>query len=196
MNPNYAARVKEEIDKLLKIGFIRPVKRATRLSPIIVVPKKKGKIQVYVDYRKLNTVTITNAFPLPCTDSVLDSVAGHKMYSFLDGFSGYNQVRMHPNGEEKTEFVIEWGVFVAVVMMFGLKTAPTTFQWIIVEVFGEYIPTFMHVFPDDFAVYGMCKDHLHHLRLCLQRCRTAQLSLNPAKCAFGVRIGAGRTHSE
>ena len=54
-------------------------------------------------------------------DNVLDAVAGHEMYSFLDGFSGYNEVRMHPDDQEKTTFVMEWGVFVAVVMMFGLK---------------------------------------------------------------------------
>ena len=121
MNPNYATRVKEEIDKLLKIGFIRPVKRATWLSPIVVVPKKNGKIRVCVDYRKLNVITITDSFPLPFTDSVLDAVVGNEMYCFLDGFSGYNQVRMHPNDQEKMAFITEWGVFVAVVMMFGLK---------------------------------------------------------------------------
>ena len=87
MNPNYAACVREEIDRLLKIGFIRTVKRETWLSPIIVVPKKNGKIRVYVDYRKLNAITITDAFPLPFTDSVLDAVVGHEMYNFLDGFS-------------------------------------------------------------------------------------------------------------
>ena len=62
MNPNYAARVKEEIDKLLKAGFIRLVKQATWLSPIVVVPKKNGKIRVYVEYRKLNAVTVTDTF--------------------------------------------------------------------------------------------------------------------------------------
>ena len=97
MNPNYAAKVKDEIDKLLRVGFIQPVKQATWLSPILVVPKKNGKIRVCVDYRKLNAVTVTDAFPLPFTDGVLDAVAGHEVYSFLDGFSGYNQVRMHPN---------------------------------------------------------------------------------------------------
>ena len=107
MNPNYTTRVKEEIDKLLKIGFIRPIKRVTWLSSIVVVPKKNGKIRVCVDYRKLNAVTITEAFPLPLTDSVQDAVAGHEMYSFLDGFSGYNQVRMHPDDQEKTLFVTE-----------------------------------------------------------------------------------------
>ena len=86
MNPNYAAKVKEEIDKLLRVGFIRPVKHATWLSPI----------GVCVDYRKLNAATMTDAFSLPFTDGVLDVVAGHEVYSFLDGFSGYNQIRMHP----------------------------------------------------------------------------------------------------
>ena len=122
--------------------------------------------------------------------TILDTVVGHDTHSFLDGFNRYNQVRMHPDDQEKTTFVTEWGVFVAVVMMFGLKTAPATFQRIISEVFGEYIPAFMQVFLDSFPVYGMRKDHLHHLRLCLERCRTARLSLNPAKCAFGVTSGA------
>ena len=94
MNPNYAAKVKEEIDKLLKVEFIRPVKQATWLSPIVVVPKKNGKMQVCLNYRKLNVATVTDAFPLPFRNGVLDAVAGHEVYSFLDGFSGYNQIRM------------------------------------------------------------------------------------------------------
>ena len=98
MSLNYAARLNEEINKLLKIGFIRPVKRATWLSPIVVVPRKNGK---------LNVVTITDTFPLPFTDNVLDTITGHDMYSFLDGFSGYNQVRMHPEDQEKMGFVTE-----------------------------------------------------------------------------------------
>ena len=83
-------------------------------------------------------------------------------------------------------FLTEWGVFVAVVMMLGLKTTPATFECIILEVFSEYIPAFMHVFLDDFTMYGTQNDHMHHLRLCLERCRTTRLSLNTAKCAFGV----------
>ena len=70
----------EEINKLLRVGFIRPIKRATWLSLIMVVPKKNGKIRVCVDYRKLNAATITEAFPLPFIDGFLDVVAGHEMY--------------------------------------------------------------------------------------------------------------------
>ena len=70
-------------------------------------------------------------------------------------------------------FVTEWGVFIAVVMMFGLKTAPATFQRIISEIFDEFIPAFMQVFLGDFAVYGQQSEHLQHLRLCLDRCHQA-----------------------
>ena len=92
MNANYAKQVKDEIDKLLRVGFIKPVHEAVWLSPIVVVPKKNGKIRVCVDYRKLNVATITDPFPLPFPDTMLDSVAGNEMYSFLDGFSGSNEI--------------------------------------------------------------------------------------------------------
>ena len=75
---------------------------------------------------------------------------------------------MHPNDQEKTAFVTDWGAFVAMVMMFGLKMAPATFQRTITEIFGEYIPAFMQVFLDDFAVYGTRGEHLGHLRVCLE----------------------------
>ena len=81
------------------------------------------------------------------------------------------------------------GVFVAIVMMFGLKMAPATFQRIIMEIFGEYILAFMQVFLDDFAVYSRQTEHLDHLRLCLEKCREYRLSLNQAKCVFRVISG-------
>ena len=93
---------------------------------------------------------------------------------------------MHSDDQERTTFVTEWGVFVVEVMMVGLKTAPTTFQRIITKKFDEYIPAFMQVFLEDFAVYGQRLEHMTQLRLCLDRCRQAWLSLNPAKCAFLV----------
>ena len=96
---------------------------------------------------------------------------------------------MHPDDQEKTAFVTEWGVFVAVVMMFRLKTTPTTFQRIIMGIIGEYIPSFMHVFLNDFAVYSQQNEHLDHLRLCLEKGREYRLNLNPAKCVFGVTSG-------
>ena len=105
MNPNYAKRVKEEIDKLLQVGFIYPVNKVTWLSPIVIVPNKNDTLRVCVDYRKLNAATVTDPFPIPFTDAMLDAVARHEMYSFLDGFSGYNQVLVAPKDREKMTFV-------------------------------------------------------------------------------------------
>ena len=133
------------------------------------MPKKNGKIQVCVNYCKLNAAIVTYAFPLPFTDGILDVVPGHEMYSFLDGFSDYNEVRMHPENQEKITFVTKWGVFVAVVMMFGLETALTTFQRVIQEIFHDYIPAFMQVFLDDFVVYSQKTDRFEHLCLCLEQ---------------------------
>ena len=177
MNPNYTAKVKEEIDKFLQVGFIRLVKWATWLSPIVVVPKKNGHIRVCIEYCKLNKATITDTFPLPFTDGIVDAVAGHECYNFLDGFSGYNQIRMHLEDQEKTTFVTEWGVFVIVVMMFDLKTTLATFQHIIAKIFEDYILAFMQVFLDDFVVYVQQIEHLEYLRMCLTRCRQARFSL-------------------
>ena len=105
--------------------------------------KKNGQIHVCIDSRKLNVVTVIDAFPLQFIDGVLDAVVGHEMYSFLDGFSGYNQICMQPVDQGKMIFITNWGVFVVVVMMFGLKTAPTTIQRIITKIFNEYTPAFM-----------------------------------------------------
>ena len=92
MNPHYAKRVRAELDKVLGAGFIRPVKTTSWLSPIVVVPKKNGQLRVCVDYRKLNAQIVDDPFPLPFTDSFLDTVASHELCCFLEGFSVYNQI--------------------------------------------------------------------------------------------------------
>jgi hypothetical protein len=123
MNPNYAAKVKEEIDKLLKAGFIYPVDRAEWLSPIVIVPKKNGKLRVCVDYRKLNGLTKFDPFPLPFTEEILETVAGYEMLSLLDGLSGYNQVKIAPEDQPKACFITEWGACAIRMMSFGLMSA-------------------------------------------------------------------------
>ena len=106
----------------------------------------------------------------------VSTLAGHEVYSFLDKFNGYNKIQMRPKDQEKTSFVTKWGVFVALVMMFRLKTTPATFQPIIMEIFREFIPTFMQVFLDDFVVYSQKGEHLEHLQLCLEKCQRYLLS--------------------
>ncbi|KAL2651978.1 hypothetical protein R1flu_020106 [Riccia fluitans] len=121
LNPNYAERVKKELDKLLEARFIYPVETPAWLSPIVVVPKKNGKLRICIDYRKLNASIVTNTFPLPYIDLMLESVAGQEMYSFMDGYSGYNQVSVAERDREKTAFIIEWGAF-AYRSIFGVSS--------------------------------------------------------------------------
>ena len=95
MNPNYAKAVKEDLERFLKAGFIEPVDQATWLSPIVVVPKKNGKLRICVDFRCLNVATKKDPYPLPFTDEVLNTVIEYAVYSFIDCFSDYHQVHIH-----------------------------------------------------------------------------------------------------
>jgi hypothetical protein len=90
LNLNYAATIKHDIDKLSVIRFFQPVEEATWLSPIMVVPKKKGKLKMCVDFIKLNEATKNNLYPLPFFNEVLNIIAGYEAYSFLDGYLRYH----------------------------------------------------------------------------------------------------------
>ena len=189
MNPNYASIVKQDLDKLLQAGFITPVEDATWLSPIVIVPKKNGKLRICIDFRKLNAATKKDPYPLPFTEEVLDSVAGHEMYSFLDGYSGYHQIQIAPEDRHKTAFVTDWGAFVWIVMPFGLKNAPPTYQRAVNKAFRDFIGDFMKLFLDDFSVYSDIISHLVKLRKCFEKCREYGISLNPDKCLLLVFSG-------
>ncbi len=86
LNPNYASIVKQIINKLPVVGFIKPVEKATGLSPIVIVPKKNGKQKNCVDFRKLNAAMKKDPYPLPCTNEVINIIVGDEVYTFLDGF--------------------------------------------------------------------------------------------------------------
>ncbi len=90
MDPNYALRVRKDLDKLLDVGFIYPIETIQWLSLLIIVPKKNGKLCICVDYQKWNARTKKDPFPLPFLDSILVLMVGCKMYSFMDGYNNYN----------------------------------------------------------------------------------------------------------
>jgi hypothetical protein len=127
--------VQEEIKKLLECGFIYPVPYSKWVSPIVIVPKKNGKIYISQDYRKLNSVTKKDRFPLPLIDTLLDVVAGHEMYSLMDGFSGYNQIGINKAHQLLTAFTTDSGVYAYNKMPFGLCNAPTTYQRLVITAF-------------------------------------------------------------
>jgi len=105
INPNYATIVKQDIDKLLAIGFIEYVEEATWLSPIVVIPKKNGKLKIYIDFKKLNATTKKDPYPLPFVDEVLNTIAKYETHSFLNGHSRYHQIFIAPEDRYKTTIV-------------------------------------------------------------------------------------------
>jgi len=86
--------VKGELHKLLDVNIIYPISDSKWVSPLVMVPKNNGKWRICVDYRELNKATQKDHFPLPFIDQVLDTFAGKKLFSFLDGFSRYNQIQI------------------------------------------------------------------------------------------------------
>ena len=111
MGQEQMAALKEEVDKLLKAGFIYPVETAEWVSPVVVTPKKDGRWRVCVDFKPLNAATKKDPYPLPFIDQILDSVAGYERYSVCDGFSGYFQLKIAQEDQKKTTFVTPWGYF-------------------------------------------------------------------------------------
>ena len=118
-----------------------------------MVPKKNGKWRICVDYRELNKATQKDHFPLPFIDQVLDTLVGKKLFSFLDGFSGYNQIQIAPEDQDKTTFTCPWGKFAYRVLLFGLCNAPATFQRAILSIFSDLINEGLEVYMDDFTPY-------------------------------------------
>ena len=151
--------VKEEIDNLLECGFIYPIPYSEWISSIVVVPKKNGKLRICQYFWKLNSVTRKDYFPLLFTDAILDGVAGHEYYSFLDGFSGYNQVKIALEDRSLTTFTTDWGTFAYNVMPFGLCNAPATFQLVMTTAFQGYLQNFIEIFLDDFCVFSTKVDY-------------------------------------
>ena len=127
LHPRWSLQVKEEIQKQLRVGFLSVVEYPEWLANVVPVPKKDGKVRVCVDFRDLYKASPKDDFPLPHIDMLVDSNAGHPMLSFMDGFSGYNQILMAPEDVEKTSFITEWGTYCYRVMPFGLKNVGATY---------------------------------------------------------------------
>ena len=179
-----------------------------RLSPVQVVPKKSGvtvikndsnelvptkiktKWRVCIDYRKLNSATRKDHFPLPFIDQMLERLVGHEYYCFLDGYSGYNQIPVALEDQHKTTFTCPFGTFAYRRMPFGLCNAPATFQRCMMSIFSDMVEEFLEIFMDDFSIYGSSFSQcLTHLKLVLKRCKEKSLVLNWEKCHFMVKRG-------
>ena len=129
---------------------------------ITVVPNNEGELipirvttgwRMCIDYYKLNSVTHKDHFSLPFMDKLLERMAGHIFYCFLDRYSGYNQIKIDLDDQEKTTFTYLFGTFAYRQIPFGLCNAPATFQRYMLSIFGDMTENFMEVFMDDFSVF-------------------------------------------
>ncbi|GMH13234.1 hypothetical protein Nepgr_015075 [Nepenthes gracilis] len=120
--------IREEVKKLLDAGFIREVQYPDWLSNVVLVKKNNGKWRMCVDFTDVNRACPKDSFPLPRIDLLVDSTAGHELLSFMDAYSGYNQIRMSPDDEEHTSFMTDQGTYCYRVMPFGLKNAGATYS--------------------------------------------------------------------
>ncbi|XP_038974777.1 uncharacterized protein LOC120106013 [Phoenix dactylifera] len=208
LNPTMKEVVKNEVLKLLDAGIIYPIADSKWVSPTQVVPKKSGVTVVKndvgelvptkaatgwrmcIDYRKLNAATRKDHFPFPFIDQILERVAGHPFYCFLDGYSGYYQIEIALEDQDKTTFTCPFGTYAFRRMPFGLCNAPATFQRCMMSIFSDMVENCMEVFMDDLTVFGDSFDVcLFNLKRVLARCKEKGLVLNWEKCHFMVPSG-------
>ncbi|KAK8516142.1 hypothetical protein V6N12_013549 [Hibiscus sabdariffa] len=213
LNPTMKKVVMKEIIKWLDAGIIYPISGSSWVSHLQCVPKKGGMTvvtneanellptrtvtgwRICMEYRKLNKATKKDHFPLPFIDQMLDRLAGKAFYCFLDGYSGYNQIAIAPEDQEKTTFTCPYGTYAFRRMPFGLCNAPTTFQRCMLAIFSDMVEDYLEVFMDDFSVFGDNFDAcLGNLAKVLKRCEKSDLVLNWEKSHFMVTKGTVLGH--
>ena len=157
------------------------------LANVVLVKKTNGKWRLCIDFTDINKACLKDSFPLPRIDLIVDATAGHELLSFMDAFSGYNQINMDPDDQENTSFVIAQGTYCYCVMPFGLKNAGANYQRLVNRMFQKHIGRTMEVYIDDMLVKSTTAElHIAHLAEAFKILRNYNMKLNLAKCAFGV----------
>ena len=153
--------IKDKVQKLMVAKFIREVYYPDWLANVVMVKKANDKWRMCVDFTDLNKACPKDSYPLPHIDQLVESTAGHKLLSFMDAFSGYNQIRMDEADQEKTSFVTSQGLFCYKVMLFELKNAGATYQRLVNQMFRPQIGRNVEVYVDDMLVKS--QDEGRHL---------------------------------
>ena len=180
-----ANALKEELIKLLNNKLIEP-SSSPWSSPVILVPKKNNKWRMCIDYRKLNNVTVKDAYSLPLIDDILFSIGRKvKVFSTIDLFSGFYQIPMYFEDIPKTSFTTMYGNYQFRVMPFGLCNAPGTFQREMNRIFFPLIGNCMFVYIDDLIIFSpTVEQHVEDLRKVFEIIKNNGLKINLDKCSF------------
>jgi hypothetical protein len=155
---------------------------------VIFVPKKNDTQRMCVDYRALNAVIVKNKYPLPRIDNLFDQLRGACIFSKIDLWSGYHQLKIRESDIPKMTFISQYGLYEYTVMSFGLTNALAYFMYLMNKVFMDYLDKFIVVFIDDILVYSKDKEeNVEHLWLILQKLWEHQLYAKLSKCKFRLR---------
>ncbi|XP_068122518.1 uncharacterized protein [Hyperolius riggenbachi] len=180
--PNLFQEVKQMLEQMLAANVIEP-SSSPWAAPIVLVKKKDGSLRFCVDYRKLNSVTIKDAYPLPRIEDSLLALGKAKVFSTLDLCSGYWQILVDKKDQEKTAFTTPMGLYQFKRMPFGLTNAPATFQRLMESCLGEFNFEHVLIYLDDIIVYSTdFHQHIQHLDVVFQKLRSYGLKLKPSKC--------------
>lgn len=182
--------IEKEIKKNLAAKIIVPLRYSKWVANLVVVRKKSGEIRLCVDFRNMNKCSKKDNYPLPKMEHLLQRVSRARVMSFLNGFSPYNQVTVHPDDQEKTAFTTPWGTFMYSKMPFGLMNAGATFQRAMGIAFVGEKDKFVPVYLDDITVYSSSHQvHLQHLKKVFLKCKRFGISVNPKKSQFALEEG-------
>jgi len=183
--------IQSKVKKLVDSGFIREEQHPDWVANVIPVTKKKNeKIQICIDFCDLNEACPKDKFPLPITDVMIDNTCRFERMSFIDGFSGYNEIKIYPDDEKHTSFRTPLGLYCYTVMPFGLKNAGATYQRAMNAIFHEHIRKTVECYVDDIVVKSRAKgDHIADLKTVFDIMRVHQLKLNPTKSFVGAASG-------
>nr|CAD39966.2 OSJNBa0072D08.5 [Oryza sativa Japonica Group] len=197
--PERQAFIREEVARLLEAGFIREVIHPEWLANPVVVPKANGKLRMCIDYTDLNKACPKDPYPLPRIDQIVDSTAGCDLLCFLDAYSGYHQIHMAREDEEKTAFITPIGTYCYTTMPFGLKNAGPTFQRTTRISLGSQIGRNVEAYVDDLVVKTRNQETLlSDLAKTFESLRSARIKLNPnnklrdVQCVTGCMAALSR----
>lgn len=181
MSPTKQSVVEKQLEEMLSAGIVEP-SYSGWASPVGLVPKKDGSLRFCVDYRKVNAITESDAYPLPNITEILESLSGAAIFSIIDLSSGYWQVTMDPENTAKKVFITPFGLFQFNVMPFGLKNAPATFQRLMERVLGELRGQKCFEYIDDIIIYSLTvEQHFLDIQNVLHKLKKAGLTINLKK---------------
>ena len=182
LGPQKEQEAERQVQDLLSRGMIEPANGAWS-SPVVLVRKKDQSWRFCVDYRKLNAVTLQDAYPLPRIDESLDALSGSKYFSTLDLTSGYWQVPLDQDAQDKSAFTTRSGLWKWKVLPFGLTSAPATFQRLMEQVLhGLHWKTLLLYLDDVIVISPDFESHIQRLQDVFERLQDAGLKLKPSKC--------------